>query len=284
VLLEHAAAVRDVAAARRDVVLYPKSGYHPRHPVLDYLVTSRVRRLLDLLWRRDARGSIAHLARLAGVGFASAHRELLAMERHGLVVAAADAGAKGYRANRAHPLARALGQLLAPPPKAAGAEREARRLRGQLAALGAPLHHDAAPRADAPPEEVVVRGVQLAHRDADVARTLPVCLYRQRETLDGEHLRAYARRLGEKRALGFFLDLTAELSGDRRFAAWARPLRDRRCTAPRAFFDAASRSSRERRLAETRTPRVARRWGWRMNMDVDACRSVFDRFVTQAAA
>jgi hypothetical protein len=212
-------------------------------------------------------------------------------------------------------------------------------LRAQLAALGAPLHHEAVEPSRGPVEETVVRGVHLAHRDPDVARTLPVCLYRQRSTLDPERLREHAARLGacpsnaenghvleelshfdavfdlpggfsqtqavheracvptsltsidysdrllgEKQALGFFLDLTAELSGDRRFAEWMKPLRDRRYRTSRDFFHSASRSRRQLQLAEEKTPEAGRRWQLRMNMDLDAFRSTFEKFVSHAGA
>ena len=251
--------------------------------MLGFLVTSKARRrLLQLLWGQDASGSTTDLATRAHVGFASAYRELQAMEGLGLVVTERPGSAEVYRANRAHPLADALGALVAPAPDPAK-DDEARELRGQLAALGAPLRHEVVEPLRGSVEETVVRGVRLAHRDADVARTLPVCLYRQRGALDPERLRQFAVRLGEKQALGFFLELTTELSGDRRFVEWMKALRDRRYKVPRNFFYAPVRSRRQHQLAEEKTPRVARRWRLRMNMDLDAFRSTFEKFVTRAA-
>lgn len=251
--------------------------------MLDFLVTSKARRrLLDTLWRQGEVGQTARLAELAGVGFASAYRELQAMQRAGLVLTEREGASQVYRPNAAHPLAEAVRALVtaATPPPAEDAE--VRRLRGQLAALGAPLQHEAVEPPAAPVEATVARGVQVAHRDPDVARTLPVCFYRQRDRLDPARLREHAAQLGEKHALGFFLALTTELSGDRRFDVWARPLRDRRRTAQHSFFSTASRSLRERRLAEERTPPVARSWGWRMNMDLETFRSTFEKFAPDA--
>jgi hypothetical protein len=253
--------------------------------MLEFLVTSKARRrLLDVLWRQDAGGSITQLAALAGVGFASAHRELRGMQEAGLTVVERGDSGLTYRANRAHPQSDAVRALVATPTQHVTAGPDARRLRAQLAALGAPLHHEAVEPSRGPVEETVVRGVHLAHRDPDVARTLPVCLYRQRSTLDPERLREHAARLGEKQALGFFLDLTAELSGDRRFAEWMKPLRDRRYRTSRDFFHRASRSRRQLQLAEEKTPEAGRRWRLRMNMDLDAFRSTFEKFVSHAAA
>jgi hypothetical protein len=63
-----------------------------------------------------------------------------------------------------------------------------------------------------------------------------------------------------------------------------KPLRDRRYKAPRDFFYAASHSRRQRQLAEEKTPQVARRWRLRMNMDLDAFRSTFEKFEPHATA
>jgi hypothetical protein len=254
--------------------------------VLNFLVTSRARRhLLQLLWAQEGVGSTAQLAAGAGVGFATAHRTLQAMRAAGLVVAERRGHARVYRANRDHPLAAALRTLVTAPTTTPGDTPEARDVRGHLAALGAPVQAEPQPPTVSV-EETVVRGVHLAHSDPDVARTLPVCLFRQRNTLDPMRLQAQAKQLGEKHSLGFFLDLTAQLSGDRRFATWARPLRDRRFTGPHSFFHAATvlRSRRAQHLAEERTPQVARRWGWRMNLDLEAFRSTFEKFEPDAVA
>ena len=109
-----------------------------------------------------------------------------------------------------------------------------------------------------------------------MARALPFALYRTRKRLDFSLLRRLARERGQGRTLGFFLDLTAELSGDRSLAREARPLAGeaRRRVRASQFFKL--RSATERRLAELKTPPVARRWGFRMNMSADSFASMFE--------
>lgn len=244
--------------------------------MLEYLVTSKSRRrLLKLLWDQGEEASTSRFAKLARVGFASAYRELRAMQSLGLVLCDRTDGVELYRANPLHPLANALRALVRTPDHSE--TDEDRRLRGQLKTLGAPLHElERSPETGV--EETVVRGVRLAHRDPDVARTLPVCLFRQRDALNAETLRHYALHFGEKRSLGFFLDLTTLLSGDSRFADWTSQLRDRRCRASVDFFNRTPRSQLQRRVAEFRTFPLARKWGLRMNMDLDAFQSTFEKF------
>jgi hypothetical protein len=247
--------------------------------VLQYLVASKARRrLLTLLWGDGAHGSASQLAELAGVRFAGAYRELRGMLRHQLVNSTHVGGVEIYAANLDHPDADLLRRLVATgpvltPPR--GDEADA--VRANLRALGAPLR---VPATDAPPsrrEETLLAGVKLARRDPVVARAIPLCLWHQRDTLDPERLVSTAREQGEKHSLGFFLELTSELSGDRRFARWSRGLKDRRVRTKSDFFHRpTTKASAE--LGRRNKFSVAHRWGFTMTADIDSFRSLFDKF------
>jgi hypothetical protein len=146
-----------------------------------------------------------------------------------------------------------------------------------LAHLGAPLYGSTAvTAADVPrPERVLAEALPLARREAAVARALPVALYRTRKRLDFDLLRRMARERGQGPTLGFFLDLSAELSGDRALALEARPLAAEARRRKRASQFFKLRSATERRLAELKSPPAARRWGFRMNMSADSFASMF---------
>ena len=249
--------------------------------MFDYLVTSRSRRqLLRRLWADSVSGSVSALARASGVSFASAHRELEAMKAAGLTVAERDGVATVYRANLAHPQADVLTALLTAPP-AHGASEE-RRLRGRLAALGAPLGGPAPATRHPPPEEVLADGLVLAHHNPTVARVLPVAFWRQRAKLDYERLERAATLRDERQALGFYLELTGQLGGDRRLVRRASRLRDRRRTTLRPFFSG-GRGSFARAAAQERSPGVARRWGFLMNMELESFATTFQKHGRVAA-
>jgi DNA-binding transcriptional ArsR family regulator len=249
--------------------------------VFDYLVTSRSRRqLLRRLWADRVSGSVSALARASGVSFAAAHRELEAMKAAGLTVAERDGVATVYRANLAHPQADVLTALLTAAPPAHGASEE-QRLRGRLAALGAPLGGPAQARRH-PPEEVLADGLALSHHSPTVARVLPVAFWRQRDRLDYERLERAATLRDERQALGFYLELTGQLGGDRRLVRRASRLRDRRRTALRPFFSG-GRGSFARAAAQERSPGLARRWGFLMNMELESFATTFRKHVPVAA-
>jgi hypothetical protein len=154
-----------------------------------------------------------------------------------------------------------------------------------LAHLGAPLYGSTAvkPSDVPPPERVFAEALPLARREASVARAMPLALYRSRRHLDFSLLRRLARERGQGRTLGFFLELTGELSGDRSLAREARPLAREARRRSRAVQFFKLRSPTERRLAELKTPTVARRWGFRMNMSADSFASMFRKAMRVAA-
>jgi hypothetical protein len=242
--------------------------------VLEYLVTARARRrLLELLWSEHASGSTSELAERAAVGFASAYRELQAMRRLDLVVGERRNGVMVFSANLAHPQADALRKLLTVSDTAGGRRDEPTRER--VAALGAPVLVRRR-KATRDVEGVLVEGVALAHKDPGLARSLPVAFYRQREHLDPKRLVSRAREHSEKAAVGLFLDLTAELSGDHRFADWARAFRDRRRHAKRPFFHTRA-AALQASTQPDRSPGVARRWGYRLDLPLEDFRSLFEK-------
>jgi hypothetical protein len=246
--------------------------------LLPYLVTSRARRdLLRLLWAERAEGSVSELARMARVSFAAAHRELEAMRAEGLVACERVGAALVYRANRKHLQAALVRRLLkegmtaSEAPSASHAEK----FRGWLAAAGAPLLVSRPVVGRMPRlEEVLAEGLALSHHDATVARVLPLVLWRQKDRLDHVRLVQEATRRDELQALGFFLELTGRLGGDPRLCALSRRLRDRRRSRARQFF-ARPHGRMALAAARRKTPPLARRWGYLMNMGLDSFASAF---------
>jgi hypothetical protein len=248
--------------------------------MLEYLVPSKVRRrLLLLLWGENARGSVAQLAEQADVAFAGAHAELKAMQRAQLVRSEYDGRREVFEANLQHPESAALRALVAASAAGPRAPREKddEAVRSRLVSLGAPLR-GVAPLAVPTAERMsaLVNGVALARLDPTVARCLPLCFWRLRDDLDIKQLASLVNRPEDKHALGFFLELTATLGGDRRLAGLAENLRDARMTALRGFFQVGS--SRD---GLVRDFQLATKWGYEMNMDLDSFQTLFEKFVSR---
>ena len=204
------------------------------------------------------------------------------LQRTQLVVSERVGNKEVFAANAEHPHAATMRALVAsdapaaPPPRP---RKDDQRLRRRLATLGAPLA-GVAPLKVAPPAapsevvETLVRGAALARRDATVARSLPLCFWRLRDSLDVKALAALAARPEDKHTVGFFLELAGELGGDRRLAGMAELLRDRRRRSVHDFF-----LSPSGRGEAARDFPLAARWGFRMNMDLTSFRALFVKSV-----
>ncbi len=248
--------------------------------MLDYLVTGRARReLFRLLWGRNATGSVSDLSRVAKVQFSAAYRELDAMREAGLARAERTGTTLVYRAATDHrhaALLRHLASASSDAESSRGAHHD-EQVRGWLATLGAPLGSPETKRHRPSVEQAVAEALLLSHRDATVARVLPLVLWRQRDQLDFDRLVQKATRRDERQALGYFLELAGKLGGEPRLMDWARALRDRRRKKVRMFF-AGPHGPRALSATRRNTPQEALRWGYLMNMGVDSFRSTFDKF------
>lgn len=251
--------------------------------MLEYLVTSKTRRaLLCLLWREKREGTVADLAEQAAVAFAGAYKELHAMEAAGLALSVWSNGRRVFRSVQDHPEQALLETLCGgaeamsmKPQNSQSADMS--KLKGELAGRGLPVNAaKSSPSDDRPLETLLASACALAHRDASVARSLPVLLARCRNELDLRNLERACRAVGQKHTMGFFLELTAQLSGDKALSDAASCFRDKRRNRDRQFFDDASAFSR--RMAKRRSPDLAKKWHLLMNLSYESFASTFEKF------
>jgi hypothetical protein len=238
--------------------------------LLEYLVPSRARREL-LRAVRSGASTIRQLSRSARVPYSSAHREMNLMVRAGLVLKTRSGNGWLCSWNSAAPDARALDPLL-------GGSWDDTVVVANLKRWGAPLIEDAPSATRLSLEETLARAARLARRRPDVARVWPVVLALHHVRIDLPELMAIARRDGEKRALGLLLDLTSALLGRRTLSRAAARLRDGRDHRVEDFF-LLPLGPRARALSKARTPPIARRWRFQMNMTLEDFATLFRKFI-----
>jgi hypothetical protein len=93
--------------------------------------------------------------------------------------------------------------------------------------------------------------------------------------IDWAELREDARRRKLKAELGLLVELTAELANTPELKAQVSALQDRRRKTMRFFPDVKNRYEAE--LAKQRSPQVALRWGFWMNMSESSFRSLLEK-------
>ncbi len=167
-------------------------------------------KLLKALWLDGERGSVHSLAKRNSMSYSNAHAELERLERASLASADQVGNSRLFRANLDHPAARAVGELVRASAEAENQDRvqvSDDEILANLASHGAPLRIETVASNELDLEESVAQGLRLSHRLPIVARALPVLLARNRHRLDMTRIEGRAAELGEKRALGFFLQL-----------------------------------------------------------------------------
>jgi DNA-binding transcriptional ArsR family regulator len=249
--------------------------------MLDYLVPSQTKRsLLALLFTEGRKESVSGLAKLVGVSYSTAYEELRAMEKAGLAKSEYEGNRVLFRADDDNPQVALLRSLLNAASKSPETPSDAvlSNLDRMSGALGG---HTSENHPSLTNEETLALALRLARRNATVARVVPVALYKSRNHLNLDQLKQFALKAGEKKALGFFLDLTSELSKSDLFHDFARTLRDRRFHRPESFFLNRPRGKHAKRMESQNTPALAKRWHFRMNMDLQNFRSHFQKFVPE---
>jgi hypothetical protein len=234
---------------------------------------------MKALWSERATGSVLALAKAAHMSYSSTHAELRRLERASLVRSKVLGSMRFFEANKEHPLATELERLVHASSNSQPLEKRYSpvQVMANLASLGAPIRVETSPSADFALEEAVAQGLRLTHSYPTLARAYPVLLARNRNRLNLERLRQLAVAVNEKHTLGFFLELTAMLGNDQELRTFAQALRDRRVRRVRDFFEG-PQGKYARKLADLRTPEVARAWLFRMNMDLDNFRDFFSKF------
>ena len=142
-----------------------------------------------------------------------------------------------------------------------------------LVAMGAPLA-GFRPQLHGSLESALARSLEFSRTNATLLRVLPIVLARWWRRLDWARLEQEARELGALETLGMLTELTASLANAPELAerarVWWRPVSE-------ATFFFAPRNVFDEELARARTPLLARRWGYLMNMGDDSFRSLFER-------
>jgi len=245
--------------------------------VLEYLVPSKARRdLLRVLHFRGRGLTIRQLSREAEVTYSNAYKEVVGMKQLGLLRTEQDGSATVCSWNAGSAAAKALAPLLKLGKGRAGRPSE-ETIYWNLRRMGAPLAKEGSEGEVLSPEDTLVLALGLARKYPDVARVWPVVFAKHRSEVDHDKLVRLAGRLGQKRSLGFFLDLTRTLLGNSGRAGCGKVPRDRRFRKTQDFFVGES-GERARKLADLRTPADARNWHFRMNMPLESFKSSFEKF------
>lgn len=231
--------------------------------------------LLQQLLVQGTTASVSALARRVGLSPRAVGQEVKHLSQLGLVDVERIGTADVVRARPRHPAVRPLRVLLSLPAGAdVGDVDEATDVRRSMAAWGAPLVVSRPTRAfDL--HTTIVAALEHARTDGTVLRVLPTLVLRNRPAIDWIELAEKARARRVRAELGLVLDVAAAISGDDTLVKQADALIDRRVRQFRYFPAVSGRFEAE--LAQARSPDVATRWRFWMNLSLESFRSTWER-------
>lgn len=229
--------------------------------------------LLSALFVDGLTASVSELARRAGLSPRALSREVQHILPTGLVLVETLGGADLVRANVKHPATRLLRGLLT-QPALASFDDGGQRTRESMTGWGAPLAGLRAMRHFSF-TETLLRALREARTDGTVLRVLPALVARNLDAIDWSPLLESARREKLKAELGFVLEVSSTLTGRGEPREQVAKLVDRRRRTMRYFPEV--KSSFGAALARQRSPAVATRWGFWMNLSEESFRSLHER-------
>jgi hypothetical protein len=259
--------------------------------LLDFLVTSQARKkVLSALWNDRMARSVSEFSVRLNLSYASTYDELKRMESLGLAKSHYLGAKHLFELNLDHPYKEVIESLLSYQPPTNSKESAAQSLEHfqvdkTLSFLAQAGGGAVAPNQESEGiqwslEEGLVMALRASHINPTIARDLPLVLFKNWMELDLAALKHQASKAGEKRTLGFFLDLTSELAPKfkKELKREASSLQDRRFKKKQSFFVEPKKGRFLKRLEEEKTPSVAKKWQYTMNMEVSSFRSHFNKF------
>lgn len=229
--------------------------------------------LLELLFVAKLSGSISDLARRSSLSPRSVGKEVDHLQKMGLVFIDTVGSSDLIRANLGHPAASFIRGLLLTPANQRSDLHEAL-IYESLAAWGAPLA-GVHPKRHFGLIESILGGLVEARSNGTLLRVLPTVVAKNATQLDWIELKRDARRAKLKAELGWLVEVTSELMQSERLLTYVEDLHDRRRRVRRFFPEA--KSSFEMQLARKRSSKIARRWGFWMNISDGSLSQAFER-------
>lgn len=253
---------------------------------LDYLVTSKTKRELFRLFVVDGvEGSVTELAQLSGAPYSCVFDELNEMEKHGLVECLGEGRKQLFKSVLSRDQRSSLLGLfsldsssLENSEKEKKLKKDSNVLKSHLAHYGAPVLNQYDGELFLSLEETFALGVELSKKDAVLMRSLPVFVWKNRNHLNYDLLLMYSRRYKVKREVGFLLSLTSKLKKNSKLSTESKKFFDRRKTTTESYFSK-ERTLLQKSLEELRTPKLARKWSFSLNMELSNFKSFLDKHI-----
>ena len=240
---------------------------------------SNKQKLAFLLWQENWQGSVRELSQLSGLSYATTYETLQRMEQFDLVKSSLHGRSRVYVSNLDEETKRLVLNLLGHKVDR-GVDKRYR----SLTELGAPLVEENPEEKGKVLEDLLCQKVAQSKNDATLLRVLPLVLLKTVNQLNLELLLAYSRKHKVTREMGFLLDLTSYLSDSNQFKKWSKRFKDRRRQKGVFYFHRdRDAGPYKQALLDDRTPKLARKWHLKLNMDLASEQKFMEKYLRSAA-
>lgn len=250
--------------------------------LLDFLFkTEAHRKLAELLWTGGLTASVHEFSLLSGLPYATTYELLHKMLSMGLVQKAQKGRATLFSSKLSSEQMNVFKALMGKTD--VGEEKsltEFSEMDLPLVGDFSELRNEKAKNVD----ELLVKTVLLAKKDSTLLRVLPLLVNRLGAKLNEQQLGYWSKQYHVDREVGFALDLTAKLSGEKRYSTLAKKLKDKRWSKPSFFLKSEEGLSGFRaKLVDENTPELAKKWFLKMNVGLDSFESIFAKYAGRTA-
>lgn len=237
--------------------------------------TNKHQKLVELLLLEGLTASMHELALMSGLGYATTYDLLHKMEKMDLVKKAKQGRSTLFTSNLSSEDLKSFKLLM-------NRHEVKRKPLADFEELDLPLVGDLREfqkeKAQSL-EELLVKTVVLSKKNSTLLRVLPLLVKRLGPRLNSHQLVYWSKQHHVDRELGFLLELTAKLSGEKKFGTLARKLKDNRWGKPEPFLDSEKDlTGFQAMLVEENTPALAKKWFLTMNMGLDSFESHYRKF------
>lgn len=237
--------------------------------------TKKHQKLVELLLVEKLTASMHELALMSGLGYATTYELLHKMEKMDLVKKAKQGRSTLFTSNLSPEDLKSFKLLM-------NRQEVKRKPLGEFKELDLPLVGDLKEfqREKAQSlEELLVKTVVLAKKNSTLLRVLPLLVKRLYSRVNPHQLVYWSKQHHVDRELGFVLELTSKLSGDRKLSTLAKKLMDNRWSKPVPFLESEKGlSGFQEMLVQENTPALAKKWFLTMNMGLDSFESHYRKF------
>lgn len=243
-----------------------------------FLKSDKHQKLFELLWDKSLTASVREFSLMSGLPYATTHELFAKLKKMGLVSKAKSGRANLYSGVAQSPEVEALKKYLGGDDHVS-TFADYKEMDLPLVGSFEDLNKERAQSK----EELLVKVVYFSKRKSSLLRTLPLLVRRLGLKLDFNQLAYWSKKYHVDRELGFVLDLTGNLSHEKKFCLLANKFKDQRWSKFTTFLESESKlKGFQAMLVEENTPELAKKWFLKMNMGLDSFETHYSKFASEA--